>query len=272
MRTRSAVIGVAGASLFVLEAWVAGCSDLSNDCALNLTCVESAAASGGSGQGGGAADAGSGHDAGDASAACHGLFSPGACTTCLEGSCCAEIAACTADDKCFACYTGQVDTSQCHAPATESALQGIVGCQAAKCTEACAPSDSCNPVTNAGCTAAGSACDIGASGGFECFPPPNATPLCAACDPPNGKFCAGGMMCLFGAAKCFKYCCDDADCGTGTCWKNQTVIFGAPLALASDTPGICVTSVPDGGPAEPACDAPPTSPSAGSCVGGYSGK
>ena len=35
--------------------------------------------------------------------------------------------------------------------------------------------DACNPVTGAGCTAAGAACDIeDSSGVFVCYPPPNA--------------------------------------------------------------------------------------------------
>jgi hypothetical protein len=267
------------AVVVLAHAWAAGCSDLSSDCELNLTCVEGASSSGG----GAPPDAGQAPDAGadaaapadagaDASAACHGIFAPGECTTCLEASCCGEIAACTADAKCFACYTGQVAIDECHAASTEAALQQIIGCQGAKCTEACMPKDTCNPVTSAGCEAqAGSACDLGAVGTFQCFPPPNEVALCETCTPGAGKYCAPGMTCLFPVNRCARYCCTDADCGTGTCWHDATRIFGAPLALAEDDVGVCVVKAP--GAAEdpkPACEVPADPPSDGACVGGYS--
>ena len=211
-------------------------------------------------------------DAGDAggSAACHGIFSPGECTTCLEASCCAEIAACTADSKCFACFTGQVGLDECHAPSTEAALQEIIGCQGAKCAEACTAKDTCNPVTNDGCPVQGSSCDLGGSGTFECFPPPNTAALCAACTPKDAVFCAAGATCLYPVGKCARYCCGDADCGSGKCWLDAVQIFGAALALPADAVGVCVAKIPGAGETpDPACDAPAQSPSGGACVGGY---
>jgi hypothetical protein len=79
----------------------------------------------------------------------------------------------------------------------------------------------CNPVTNAGCEGAGQACDANNQGGFNCFDPPNDAALCAACDASAGPFCVAGATCIGEppAATCAKYCCDDGDCGDGTCIK-----------------------------------------------------
>lgn len=271
MRPRVAVSLVAVA---IAHAWAVGCSDLSGDCELNLTCAGAASSSGGSAPDAGAKDAG-GKDAsapdaaGDASAACHGVFAPGDCSTCLEASCCGEIAACTADDKCFACFTGQVPLDQCHAASTEAALQQMIGCQGAKCVEACTPKDTCNPVTSAGCEAdPGSACDLGGTGTFQCFPPPNDAKLCQTCAPASGQYCVSGMTCLMPVNVCAKYCCTDADCGQGTCWHDATRIFGAPLALSEDDVGVCVVKKPDPGEnPKPACDVAAAPPSGGDCVG-----
>lgn len=71
------------------------------------------------------------------------------------------------------------------------------------------------------------------------------------------------MHCFGGTSQCARYCCDDADCGTGKCVVEQTEAFGAPL-LNRTLVGICLTT--DG--ASPACDAPEVSPSKGSCSAG----
>ncbi|MEZ4301708.1 MAG: hypothetical protein R3B70_42630, partial [Polyangiaceae bacterium] len=75
----------------------------------------------------------------------------------------------------------------------------------------------CNPVTNEGCdTAAGEACDVSADG-FVCYPDGNTQSLCDECGVTGSDYCLGGMTCV---GKCAKFCCDDGDCGTGTCTKG----------------------------------------------------
>ena len=93
----------------------------------------------------------------------------------------------------------------------------------------------CNPVTNAPC-AAGQACDItsasGSINGFACYPGANAAKICALCDDTNGPFCAGGLSCAAASADlsgCARYCCTDADCGSGRCSKvdaSGNALFG----------------------------------------------
>jgi hypothetical protein len=96
------------------------------------------------------------------------------------------------------------------------------------------------------------ACDA-SQDGFVCFPPPNDAMQCDACDNMAGPFCAGGHGCYPETQKCAKYCCDDADCGSGVCDKE--VLGGAEI-------GFCVMMA---GSTEPVCDAPAVSPSMGSC-------
>jgi hypothetical protein len=158
---------------------------------------------------------------------CSGFFNPGTCGTCAEGSCCAEVAACKADADCVACITG-TDTTKCVGAAkTES--DAVNACLNSKCAAECAPAP-CNPITNEGCdTANGWACDHGANG-FTCFAPTNDVVQCDVCDEMNGPYCEAGHTCLTDGY-CAAYCCDDGDCGTGTCDKT---ILGDPDV------GVCV--------------------------------
>ena len=96
----------------------------------------------------------------------------------------------------------------------------------------------CNPVTNSPCdTAGGEACDDNGSG-FQCFPPPNDVALCGACSAASGPWCMAGSTCVGNTGtQCAKYCCDDTDCGPGTCFKNDGTndVFPAAVGL-----GVCV--------------------------------
>jgi hypothetical protein len=106
----------------------------------------------------------------------------------------------------------------------------------------------CNPVTNDGCST-GEECDINgdSSGnliGFVCYPPPNTATACQSCDPTGqtGPTCVGGFTCpglntAGTAGYCAKYCCTNADCGSGTCttMSGGTAIFG-PIATSL---GVC---------------------------------
>ena len=114
----------------------------------------------------------------------------------------------------------------------------------------------CNPVTNAGCEP-GYACDSSIKSTFMCYEPPNDGALCGACDVNEGPWCTGGLTCT-DDKECVKFCCDDGDCGTGTCSKVDSeggVRFGGVDV------GFCVK---DTGKA--ACDAPAVAPSMGKCI------
>ena len=135
--------------------------------------------------------------------------------------------------------------------------------------------NTCNPVTNAPCnTAAGEACDGGYQGGefqgFQCYPAPNDQKICEACNGGDGPWCSGSMTCGAGD-KCARYCCSDADCGTGTCTKGAWP--------SSPDLGLCEGGNGGGGGAGggggggpmtggPTCNVPAfdMAPSMGSCV------
>jgi hypothetical protein len=178
---------------------------------------------------------------------CSGILTAGDCATCLEGSCCAELANCDAVTGCLDCVTG---TATACDPTNKNAVDGFNACVTASCDTVCAapappdatcsvpvPSPSagacvtlnadilCNPVTNAACdTAAGEACDFGGTA-FKCYPAPNTINLCQACDATNGPFCKGGETCDNGV--CAKFCCTNADCGAGMCDKTGMFPGGA---------------------------------------------
>lgn len=96
----------------------------------------------------------------------------------------------------------------------------------------------CNPVTNAGCTGSGEACDFsdpnttGVS--FDCYPPPNSVPKGGVCgtDPTNGPWCIPSYGCdtpqgTGGSTSgiCRKYCCSASDCAAGeTCAPFDTTL------------------------------------------------
>jgi hypothetical protein len=117
------------------------------------------------------------------------------------------------------------------------------------------PHSTCNPVTNAGCPS-GTACDLPAGTFYECLPLLGAaTPLCGVCGP-NFTVCGPTETCVpqsVGSNKCARYCCDDGDCGGGG---------KCDPSLGTDGVGICVTVI---GLNDPACGAPATAPSQGSC-------
>jgi len=129
--------------------------------------------------------------------------------------------------------------------------------------------DECNPVSGAGCLAAGSDCDVDfGSGFFVCYPPPNAVDVCGTCDL-DSMTCAANLTCLIpdGAATgtCLRYCCTAADCGPGGTCDTALAASALPI-LAVDMVGVCVTSTTT---AAPACSPPAVSPSGGTCVGDY---
>lgn len=173
----------------------------------------------------------------------------------MTTSCCQETIDCLGDSDCSGCVDGSItDSTVCQSSTTFVAL---ATCFQGPCNDACVPKSECNPVTNSPCdTAAGEACDLSGDGIFVCFPAPNDTALCDTCSNSAGPFCMGGTHCNEDAngGQCTHYCCDDGDCGTGSCDTT-----GMP-----DGVGICV-----GANMEIAsCDSPATSPSGGSCYTG----
>lgn len=196
---------------------------------------------------------------------CTLILAPGPCDDCIAQSCCAKLDACNVDVSCLDCFTGNTsDPAVCGVEPTKTTLADLQGCLTAACSAACAPTPpACNPVSHSGCPA-GSACDTvfdkNQNQTFLCFapPPPNTEAVCGACDDKTTA-CADGSTCMGG--KCAKFCCDDGDCGSGVC--ESLGAFGV---------GLCVTSASvEAGVPAPACDAPATSPSMGSCVTGLDG-
>jgi hypothetical protein len=181
----------------------------------------------------------------------------GTCGTCVDSKCCTEVDACNAITGCMDCAT---KGTSCDAT-NQTAADAVGTCATNTCATECGPttiveqctvpttspsagscvtvdttSNLCNPVTNAGCNAAtGEACDFDGAGGFKCWAPPpaNTAAVCAACDTTNGPACMPTSTCMDvpgGKTACARFCCTDADCGTGLC--DTTVTGGAP--------GVCV--------------------------------
>ncbi len=236
-RVGATLLAVVALGLAVLCAW--SCTDLGDDCQLNLNCP------------------------GMTQPMCSGIFDPGACDTCTQGYCCAELAACYVDQECLdGCLEGfWPPDPDCAAPPSQAPFQAILACTAQFCASACASADNCNPVTNAGC--AGTTCDSIYPGVFGCtYNSGVPVGLCEACDNVNAPFCGAGLHCFTGSNTCARFCCTDADCGSGFCDLDQTIDFQSPLPLTMEKVGLCLTL--DGGAA--ACDAPDASPSMGSCA------
>jgi hypothetical protein len=127
--------------------------------------------------------------------------------------------------------------------------------------------DQCNPVTGAGCPSGGYTCDLDPSGFFACFPPPNGVDVCGSCDNENGPFCSPELTCVQnGAGACYRYCCSNADCGEGAICDATFAAEALGPSNPADQVGLCVSSVAS---EAPACNAPSSTPSGGSCVGGY---
>jgi secreted trypsin-like serine protease len=56
------------------------------------------------------------------------------CNVCLEGACCDEGLACTADGECYACWNSSDASSKC---ATNAKRQALLKCQATECQSSC---------------------------------------------------------------------------------------------------------------------------------------
>ncbi len=245
----STVLSLTVISVLGLFLWATGCSDLSEDCELNLNCASVQQAD------------------------CSKPVFLGACDDCLHAQCCPEVADCVKNETCLDYCVNNLLPSPPECTEIDGSLKQTFGaltqCMNTKCADKCPPADRCNPVTNNGC-AMDDWCDIAYPGSFACFSSSNTlATLCQACDLNVGPLCAAGMRCHPTAKKCAKYCCTDADCGTGRCELDQMTVFGVELPMTNAV-GLCMDDA-DPMVVTPACDAPATPMSDGSCFTGYAG-
>ncbi len=248
MRITAVALTVSIAAGLGAIGWFAACRDLSNDCDLNLNCPDTS---------------------------CKDVFRPGVCTDCLVAACCDEIVACKNEPLCMPCFIGQVaDAKDCEPEKIDKLVTALTTCQDSHCRVGCATQDACNPVTNDGC-GGGGACDVnGDTDGppnFVCYNGPNVAGLCDPCvDQGVGDLCGALYTCHIDVNRCARFCCTDADCGSGVCELDPNIVYAGTLANPGDKVGVCLVEHPtDGGFGTPACDAPVVSPSMGSCAAGY---
>jgi len=237
MRPLASSLALAALASAGLCAW--GCTTLAGDCQLNLDCP------------------------GMPQPMCNALLDPGPCDTCAQGYCCQELAACNTDttQTClYGCFYGLWPLpAPCMTPPSGALFTALVDCLKQRCSPACVPADLCNPVNGQGC--GGAPCDAAYPGTFSCGPLAGpAQTICGACDPFNGPFCGTNLHCHPASHTCARFCCTDADCGSGKCVLDQTVVFGQPLPISKVMVGVCL----NGSTAD--CTAPPTAASKGSCA------
>jgi hypothetical protein len=244
MRAPARAMALLTLAALVWGAWATGCTDLSSDCELNLNCPSTGEAP-----------------------SCDGLYLSAKCDACLKETCCAAVGECDANVTCMkACVFGvSPSPPECNAGQTKGLLDAFGKCMTGPCAAQCVQ-DQCNAVTSNGCLTSEAGCDLVYPGMFVCLPFISPTPICGACDNLNGPYCGAGLRCHPGSGTCARYCCNDADCGTGRCELDPMLAFGTPLAVAADKVGVCVSTAPGGGAA---CDAPAVSPSGGACAGGF---
>lgn len=90
----------------------------------------------------------------------------------------------------------------------------------------------CDPLRNLGCTGSqGWVCDF-ASGGFQCYPPPNTGVEGEACNIEQGPLCGAGLTCAGAAAAnpkgiCRAFCCSDSGCTQAKTCHPFDSMFGS---------------------------------------------
>lgn len=244
MKAPSVVLAWIALAALIAGIAASGCTDLASSCEFQITCTPVAPPP-----------------------MCSGIFDPlGTCATCAETSCCQEAADCKSNGSCFNYCIGSYWPANhvCATDAVKLVTDTLNTCLKTSCSPGCDAIDTCDPVLGTGCSQNGS-CEPFVPGVFGCLVPLGTVvaKVCETCDLFVDPICGAGMHCYpgsSGTSRCARYCCDDADCGTGKCVVDQTVAFGGPL-LHKTMVGLCLTV--DG--ASPACDAPAISPSNGSC-------
>jgi hypothetical protein len=201
-------------------------------------------------------------------AECGALLIASPCFDCAEAACCSQISACFGDAEsggCADCAAGDdaacaasevwkelyaCGDSSCNSECRDPAVAACDAPEDSPSMGACAPDGGCNPVTGEGC-AAGETCDFDGKA-FTCYSGSDATrTLCEDCGNEVG-FCTAGSMCFASyrfepdavvlTRQCARYCCDDADCGTGRCSFVLKTGDGQAVSV-----GACVTDDPAAG-------------------------
>lgn len=249
MRMSSIAMALGTSTMLGFFLWMSGCSNLSDDCELNLDCPPVYVTK----------------------PNCSQIIFPGDCDACLQTSCCQELSDCIANSTCLNFCMANVLPSlpNCSVEGdVKTTFDAISSCIKTKCSDSCPPKDKCNPVTHAGCANDGSSCDLTYPGFFYCYDGPAApAKLCDPCDFHVEPFCGSGLRCHPASHTCARYCCSDADCGTGRCELDPILAFGAEIPRPDNKVGICVNKDPM--ILEPACDAPLVPMSDGTCFAGY---
>ncbi len=227
--------------------WTAGCSDLQDDCELLVNCPRT-----------------------KEPPQCNTPIISPTCTACLQASCCQEVADCSKDVFCISDCVRTIlpPPPECTSGPTGTAFDGLTTCLRKNCAMECGGSSYCNPVTHGGCMPDGSQCEFVYPGIFDCIPP-FGTPaqICQPCNFAMGPYCGSGLRCEVNSFQCARYCCTDADCGTGHCELDQNVVFGFSTTNPTDMVGLCLANAPATGPACDAAGIPP--PSGGTCFLSY---
>lgn len=244
---RAGALILLGAGWFF--SWIAGCSDLEEDCKLLVNCPETQT---------------------KPPPECGGnKFSPG-CDQCIEAKCCQEVSDCLGNNPCGTyCMFGILPPApECNTGQTGKYFADLTTCLTKNCATECGATSYCNPVTHNGCPNDGTQCEFVYPGIFACVPP-TGTPaaVCESCNFGMGPYCGSGLRCDVSTLKCARYCCDDKDCGTGHCELNQNAIFGYSTANPNDMVGLCLAIAPATGPACDAVGIP--APSGGTCFKGF---
>src|SRR5688572_25130416 len=112
MRAPATAMSLTTLALLALGVWASGCTDLSNDCELNLNCAPTAPP-----------------------VECDGKFFPGACDDCLKSKCCGELSNCDADGACmYSCVFGVLPSPpECVSPGTATLLGAYEKCLDTNC-------------------------------------------------------------------------------------------------------------------------------------------
>ncbi len=243
-RALALVLVIAGSFL----SWISGCSDLQEDCELLVNCPETKKPPECGGQ----------------------LYSP-QCDGCLQERCCQEVSDCLDNSPCgtYCMFGVMPPLPECNTGMAGTLFGDLTTCLKTNCAAECGQASYCNPVTHNPCLTDGTQCELVYPGIFACVPPGGVpAQVCQACNFGMGPYCASGLRCDVTSLQCARYCCTDADCGTGRCELNQNVAFGYSTANPQDMVGLCLAIAPATGPA---CDAPgiPAPVGAGTCFQGY---
>jgi len=109
----------------------------------------------------------------DAAASCGGLNTGNAaCDTCLDGSCCGDMAACAADPECLSCLSADPVPTSC---SSDAAYASTMTCVASSCAAACGMASPDAGITSDAGTGSDAATAPDASSGHDAATAPDAS-------------------------------------------------------------------------------------------------